>query len=123
MTIVEYDENGRILSVITYPVSDQEVTEMPLYQGRLFLPLGYLIDWNNDYVRDGEIVKRPSSGIVLDGHVLRGVAEGSTVTIDGQDYTADGTDIELDFEFPGNYLVRVSLWPYLDYEVFYEAHA
>lgn len=117
MTIVEYDANGKILSVITIPGSDQQITEIPLYQGRLFLPQGYFIDWANHYVKDDDIAQRPAMGVTFDGTKLKGAAKGSIINIDGTEYVSDGSaSIDIEFEDGLSHKITVSLWPYLDRE-------
>ncbi|PNQ91038.1 hypothetical protein CCU68_18855 [Pseudomonas gingeri NCPPB 3146 = LMG 5327] len=56
MIIVEHDERGNILSVVSYPVSENFVVE--LYKDRVFLPQGFFVDYNKMIVRDGEVVYR-----------------------------------------------------------------
>jgi hypothetical protein len=120
LNIVEHDESGRILSVINYPTSDQAVSELEEYRDRLVLPQGYVIDWDRHYVADGEIAERPSMGAYLDGAIIKGVKSGASITIDGEKYEADGTDIELWFDRSGLFRISISLWPYADFEVTYE---
>lgn len=120
MNIVEHDESGRILSVINYPTSDRSVFELEEYRDRLFLPQGYVIDWGRHYVVDGEIAERPSMGAYLDGAIIKGVKSGASITIDGEKYEADGTDIELWFDRSGLFRISITLWPYSDFEVMYE---
>lgn len=120
MTIVEYDENGKILSVISYPVSDRYVSEIPEYQGRLFLPPGYRVDHATQYVVDNGIEERPLMGVVLGDNSMSGVPAGANVSIDGVNYRADGTDIEFEFDQDRSYRVVVSLWPYQNVEVTHE---
>jgi hypothetical protein len=68
-----------------------------------------------DYVENGAIVARPANPAVLNGTVLTGLPNPSTVTINGTAYTV--TDGELDMTFPnaGTYAIAVtSPFPYLD---------
>lgn len=68
------------------------------------------------YVADGEVVLRPPMLVQLDGTVLSGVPEGASVLIEGETYLADGSDIELEFDLPGIYTIRVRHWPCMDWE-------
>lgn len=121
MIIVEYDDVGKFLSVITYPTSEREIVEAPLYQGRLFLPRGYLLDWAKHYVKDGDIADRPTLPVTFDGKFLRGVPQDATIFIDGTSYTADGSaSIELEFDRIATFRIEVSLWPYLNKEFIHE---
>jgi hypothetical protein len=120
MIVVDYDkETGRISRVIRYPLDDYEVH----YPGCLYFGDSFHPNDVRDYVKDGDVIPRPEMPAQLDGDWLRGVPKGAVITIEGQEYTADGSDIELDFEFHGTYPIRVSLWPYVDFEVIHEAHA
>ncbi|MCX5592017.1 hypothetical protein [Alcaligenes endophyticus] len=59
--------------------------------------------------------KRQPCPAVVDGLWLRGVRPGSTIHIENQSYECvDGGDVELSFQHPGTYQVRVERWPYLD---------
>jgi len=88
---------------------DERYTEVP-----------ELVDPSLWYISNKKMVLRPTLAVSLGTQVLRGVPIGAAVTIEGQTYTADGTDIELEFSLPGSYLIRVSCWPYLDWEGSYE---
>jgi len=118
MIIVEHDNTGRILSVVTYPVSDEYV--IGLYPQGLFLPVGAEVSQSLDYVENGELQRRPVQDITLSGNILRGVPAGATLRVEGESHLADGTDVELQFSHPGTYKIQVIQWPYIDWEVVYE---
>jgi hypothetical protein len=80
-------------------------------------------DGTTEYVKDRQVVPRPIMDLQVSGKTLAGVPAGAVITIDGVEYTADGSDIELDFSLPGKYRIRVSCWPYINAEVVYEAQA
>ena len=121
MNIVEHDETGRIISVINYPTSDQRVTEFGLYQDRLFLPQGSVVELKKDYILDGELTRRPEMQATFDGRFLKGVPKGASINIDGDSYEADGSDsIEIEFDENWTYRIRIFLWPYLDKEFLHE---
>jgi hypothetical protein len=67
----------------------------------------------HDYVSGGKVVQRPSMEIELNGNTLSGVTAGATISIEGTEYTADGTDIDLSFDIPGKYMVEISMWPFI----------
>lgn len=72
-------------------------------------------DMNSDFVSGGVITPRPANPATLNGTVLSGLPNPSTVTINGTAYTV--TDGELDMTFPnaGTYAISVtSPFPYLD---------
>lgn len=121
MRIVEYDDVGRMLSVVNYPTSDKTVVELSLYKDRLFLAPGYSLNWDEDYVLNGDIAKRPEMPTKLLGNVLVGVPNGANISIGEKTYIADGSGrIELVFSFPGAYTIKVSKWPFVEKEFFYE---
>ena len=75
------------------------------------------------YVAGGEVTQRPKMGAAILGDVLSGVPEGATITIEGSNYTADGSDVILEVSLPGVYEITVTKWPYLDEELTYETAA
>ncbi|RQS39781.1 hypothetical protein DIE01_16350 [Burkholderia sp. Bp8990] len=67
------------------------------------------------WVSNGALTARPANPAVLNGTILTGLPNPSTVTINGTPYTV--TDGELDMTFPnaGTYAITVSSpFPYLE---------
>lgn len=62
-----------------------------------------------------KVVPRPVLNAAMHGKFLQRVPAGATVIIEGERYTADGNPIELEFAYPGTYLVEVHCWPYLNW--------
>lgn len=62
-----------------------------------------------------KVVPRPVLNAALHGMFINRVPAGATVIIEGEKYTADGNPIELEFAYPGKYLVEVHCWPYLNW--------
>lgn len=117
MIIVDYEKDtGMINRVIRYPRPDYD----ELYPGCLYFGDTFQVSDATHYVKDGSVEIRPSMHVVIEGSILKGVPAGSSVIIEGSEYTADGSDIELDFEFSGKYLIQVTQWPFIDAEVMYE---
>jgi hypothetical protein len=79
--------------------------------------LGVAGDPLNDYVVHGEVHPRPVLPVRLQGHWLLEVPRGASVNIDGASYAADGSAIELSFNYKGTYAVSVTLWPYHDWSI------
>ncbi|MGE8150900.1 hypothetical protein ACQKP5_06565 [Pseudomonas vancouverensis] len=123
MKIISFTEKGRITRVIDYPENACPYDDLlQMYPDALFMAMGARVNDINDYVNNGEVVPRPRmSDIKLMGRVLYGVPAGASLSVEGQEYLADGSDIELAFDLPGAYRITVALWPYLDEEVVYEA--
>ncbi|MCX5592549.1 hypothetical protein [Alcaligenes endophyticus] len=97
---------------------------------REFVIEPFLEGWDGEYFEGeyddtywfygGAPRKRQPCPATVDGLWLRGVRPGSTIHIEGQAYEcAEGGDVELSFQYPGTYQVRVERWPYLDgvYEI------
>lgn len=114
MTIIDYDADGRILSVIRYGLPDDPISE--IYPGRLVLPPGVVVSDVTDYLVNGKVHPRPKHPAKLDGKLLSGMGSSAVVEIEGVQYACDGSPIELGFRYPGKYLVRLKEWPYLDKE-------
>jgi hypothetical protein len=84
-----------------------------------------LAAWEGDWAKgsldstwwhDGtQALRRESCPATLEGTILRGVLPGSMIVIEGQRYECpNGGDVDLSFQYVGEYVVWVSLWPYLD---------
>lgn len=67
------------------------------------------------YILNGQPTERPSSPVTLSDLTLQGVPAGSTLTINGERYEAEG-DVELEFPLSGTYRLRVECFPYKDWE-------
>jgi len=63
------------------------------------------------YVKDGSIVPLEAATTTLEGHVLAGVPVAAKIYIDGVEYIAEDATVELSFNLPGTYQVRVDGWP------------
>lgn len=105
-----YDEVGRIEFTISCP-EDLGQANMAANGFTRFARIVWPVDRDEYYLPEGKLKLRPKSTVFLDGNMLRGVPAGVQVTIETQTYTADGTDIELGFEFPGVYLLKVDAFP------------
>ena len=109
ITITEYDEaNGRIGFIKGF--SDEETYD--LNSDNPHIMGSYSAE--DYYVVDGEATERPASPVTLSDLTLQGVPTGSTLTINGERYDAEG-DVELQFPLPGTYRLRVECWPNKDW--------
>lgn len=115
LKVVDYDHgSGEILRTITLP--DPRDANI-LYPGCLYLPLDTDTSDVRRYV-DLEarvVVDKPTHPIVIDGLTLKGVSKGAKLTIEGETYECDGSDVHLEFSHVGTYTVTVKNWPYLDW--------
>lgn len=118
-TYVTYDKAGRICSVLS---CQEELADM-IIRANTKLPyvrVDALVNEREFFIVDQAPMPRPYGTAVLEGNWLKAVPAGASVTIEGQMYTADGSDIELEFSHPGSYTITISKWPYRDQEVTYE---
>lgn len=109
--ISHYDQDGRITSTIGYdPLQFEAVKDRldPWVDG----------DWygKDVYVSNGEVHPRPANPARLDGMTLRDLPTPGTIHIGDAHYPYDEPAVELEFEHPGTYTVRVESWPHLDKE-------
>lgn len=113
MNIIIHDNTGKIIRSVFCPES---MAEAQCHTGE-----SYLEGRANDatqYVLNGQLTERPVMPVTVTGQTLTGAPEGATISINGKAAgVADGTDIELTFDLPGDYRVKAELFPYLDYEV------
>lgn len=107
-----YDDVGRIVHSVTC-TPQLGKSNMNLNGFSQFAEVVRLADHRQYYLPAGVLTPRPESTAVLEGSLLRGVPAGAQVLIEGQEYVADGTDIELAFEYPGTYLLEVEAFPQL----------
>ncbi|MCX5470468.1 hypothetical protein OSH04_01930 [Alcaligenes sp. A-TC2] len=62
-----------------------------------------------------EVVKRQACPATVEGAVLLDVPPDSKILIEGVSYECiDGGEVELSFDQPGSYEVKVICWPYLE---------
>jgi hypothetical protein len=116
--IVDYDKTtGQINRVVTYYEAEHAGE---LYPGCLYLPVETETNDMLFYVKDSSVLPRPVSTVYLDGAKLCNVRENAAVIIDGETYTADGSEITLEFSHSGQYLITVKDWPFLDWSGIYE---
>jgi hypothetical protein len=109
-TFITYTPSGEITSVLSCdaaiaPQIIEANTSLPYVQ--IVAP----VSPEAYYAPGGVLTARPASTTHLVGDLLKGVPTGATVVIEGQEYTADGTDIVLEFEHPGTYLIKVNAFP------------
>lgn len=112
ITYTSYDDSGRILGSGICSADD-----LPL-QGALVIP-GHGND-STDYVLAGEIVSRPPNPSTVDGLTISNIPVDSDVWIEEDMYTVTDGILELSFEYPGIYPVRIHSFPEVDTELIIE---
>ena len=73
-------------------------------------------DPDMEWVQRGSIKRKLSNPSEIKGNVIEGVPENSTIFINGVSYSEITGRVELEFDQPGKYHIRVESWPYLDKE-------
>lgn len=113
-TVIYEVDTGRIVQCLSgFTV---EETETVLTDGQGAAEVDSLVNYRNHYILEGKAVERPTLDAILEGSHILGVPPGAQVHIEDDTYEADGSDIELAFEYPGTYTIRVECWPYLTWE-------
>lgn len=116
MNYSAYDEHGVFIAELAFPSRDDAERT-----GKLMGAAG-IVDGDHDasthwYDRVAGVVKeRVPMDIRVDGDHLLGVPAGATVFVEDKPHVADGSDIELSFDHPGRYQVRVTLPPFLSFQ-------
>lgn len=105
--LVYETDSGRIQKQVTCREQD---APLQVAAGQSFL-VG-LAHGDTHYIAEGQVLPRPKLQVSLEGTQLRGVPSGATILIQGYEYTADGSDIELEFAYPGKYSISITFWPY-----------
>ncbi len=107
-----YEGNGKIIREIS--TSTEEMLLANIETGDDYVISEEPLNVDLYYVSNGEAVQRPSMDISVEGSVIAGIHEGSTITLGEQSFTVD--DGEADIEgYTG--IVKIKCWPYLDAEV------
>lgn len=114
-----YDsQSGRIMR--SFFSSDPEAVTLNLQDGEQAIEVNDSIV--NPYVLNGELAERPENPSTLNGTVIENIPAGAVVSFGEQSFTVDDGTAELDFPFPGTYIVEVACFPYVtkNFEVKYE---
>lgn len=112
-TITRFDPvSGKILGSI-WGKADQlrrnkEMMDGPFLDG-FYSPDSY-------YVLGEKAIARPSQPTKLHGLNLEDIPYPAKLIINGQEYVVTESSVELAFDQPGTYTVKLESWPYLDKE-------
>lgn len=116
MNYTEYNsETGRLGGIHSLSVADINLVRNQLFSSSMDDVIEGAWDAADYYLVDGQPTERPASPVNLSDLTLLGVPAGSTLTINGESYSAEGT-VELEFPLPGTYSLRIECWPYKDWE-------
>ena len=72
--------------------------------------------WDTHYVNNGVAVPRPECPATLSGSTLYNVPVPAQVIINQSVYDTTEETVELSFNLPGTYVVKVISWPHLPKE-------
>lgn len=120
MAYVIYDLlTGKTIQTYITPVEDE--INYVLKQGQAYVPFPHNDDYQLYFVKSDEgLTLRPSQKTVLEGNVISGIPVPATLTINKETYSIDEPVVELEFDQPGTYKIRIESWPFLDKEFTYE---
>jgi len=117
MIVSFYDTDGRFVQSIEGDL-DRVIAPSAAVGGLPYIEGRYGAD---DWFHEGQTKKRPACPATLDGATLCNVPSNSVIAINRRQYPCpEGGDVELEFDQPGTYRIRVTGWPYLDGEFTYE---
>lgn len=81
------------------------------------------VDVNTHYMVGDTVQPRPPNPTTLEGNCLLNVPNPSTLIINNTAYVCEDGTVELEFDQPGIYKIKVLSWPELDTEFEYENQA
>lgn len=100
---------GRIICVTTLREWDTPMSNEILYENAP-TDIG-----GTHYVLNGEVVPRPVMPLVITGNHIEGIPVNSELWLENIVYTVDDGEVDIDFTYPGTYPVRITKFPYLDF--------
>jgi hypothetical protein len=111
-SLTEYEtETGQIFMAYSFPSGEDGIIRR---EGFSYVSGFYT---NTDhYMLNGQPTERPTQSTTRNGCTLIGLPVPATLHIDGETYTVDNGEAELEFPLPGTYRLRVEAWPFKDWE-------
>ena len=110
--ITFYQPSGEVYSVLTgdSPVIEDtiKISELPWVEG--------VWDGATHYVLDGAAVERQPCPATLTGMTLHNMPAPCKIVINSTEYEVTDKTVELEFDYPGVYKIKVLAFPYLDAE-------
>lgn len=106
--IIYTTATGEITKSVQCP---EEIIALQCREGETWIE-GVQVEDADFYVLDEQLCERPAFALNVEGRVISGVPAGATVTVEGQDYTANGEPIEFEPSIPGAYTIGIRLFPY-----------
>lgn len=107
-----YDSTGRIYGYATGDDITMEVTkantEQQWVEG----------EWDGEthYVKNGKALERQPCPATLNGMALHNMPAPCKIVINSTEYDVTDKTVELEFDYPGVYKIKILAFPYLDGE-------
>ena len=106
---VTYNKDGRIINCGFVPVDMlhlQQTDDLKVLQAESH--------WETQYVINDQCVDRPVNPAIINSNQIINLPKNSKIYINGTKYNIDENEIELEFEYPGEYSIKIECFPYLD---------
>lgn len=111
-SITFYDGKGKITGCLSGPPgvidTNKEMSVESWVEGKY--------SSERSYVVDGVVRPREEMNCLVNGKLLKNLPIPCEVFINNSTYHVDSSEVELDFDQPGMYKIKVSAWPFLDAE-------
>lgn len=117
MVITFYDTKGKI----TGHLESEDPAQIEVNKVGNWIP-GH-VNSETQYIKSGQITDRPIQQTKLTGLTLSNLPNPCTIFINDTPYECESDTVELEFDQPTTYTIRVEAWPYLDWETIYENQA
>jgi hypothetical protein len=121
-TYIAYDDDGKIIASINCPASSYDLRP----PGEHWLEHD-LVDDTEFYIVGGVVTTRPLLPAVVDKTTviaddtdvmtISGLPDPCEVRVGTEAFTAVGGSAEISFDLPGSHTIRISHFPYQDWEV------
>lgn len=112
-SITFYDEIGRITGFLSGPPgvieANKKISDESWIEGEYSDEIYYVID--------GVAKFRTEMDVIVNGKILNQLPMPCKVFINQSEYQVEDGEIELVFDQPGIYKVKISAWPFLDKEI------
>lgn len=69
-------------------------------------------DGKDSYIVAGQVMPRPENTAFLDGTVIKNLPVPSTLKINGKSYPCADTRVDLEFTYPGVYVIEIDSFPH-----------
>ena len=95
-----------------------QVVETPLFLTNRFQSVSF--DWLTDYVKDGQLVPRPTVSVpetaelvVGQTGVVENLPKPCRILVDGEEHVLEDGELEIEATMPAEYTIVFDQWPYI----------